>query len=136
MGNENLDEAMVKSITRHWTMWLNLYTLSDGRFWLDDVDMDRQGFVTANQAPHIKRNSHPARGYKPELLSDLFGVYAGGSGRSIEEFSQQFSSRVPLHGVFGSEFDIFVEDRSASEQEELPEAGVNFLIKVATARFK
>lgn len=100
------ERVAVTSLSRHWNIGLNLYALSDGRFWLDDVGNDRQGFVTSAQADGVRRHTVRNYEYEAESLDAMLAVYAGNTGRSIEELTSTYSHPGPLYSEPGRPFHL------------------------------
>lgn len=62
--------------TGRWiSILVNLYRLSDGRYWLDDVHMNKQFIVTAEIAEQLIPLMAPYQGYQGEDLDDLQACY-------------------------------------------------------------
>ena len=84
------DESPVRTLARYWCVEFNLYTLSDGRFWFDDVGRDVQGFITPKQAALIRTHTSRAEGYRTETLAALLEEYSGNNGQSVVTLSMPY----------------------------------------------
>lgn len=95
---------VVMSLSRHWSVGLNLYALSDGSFWLDDVGNDVQGFVTQAQADDVRQHTVPSDDYEAEAFALLLARYVTTTGRSFEQLSATYSRRGRLYSEPGRPF--------------------------------
>ena len=111
---EGAEDKAVWTTERLWSVGLNLYALSDGRFWLDDVANDRQGFITADQAIVIKRFVKRHTSYSTEPLSALLDEYSANTGRSVEELARPFEIRGPLSAFPGHSFELPAQPASGA----------------------
>ena len=92
------------SLSRHWSVGLNLYALSDGSFWLDDVGNDVQGFVTQAQADAVRQHTVRSQDYEAEAFVFLLARYTTITGRSFEQLSATYSRQGRLYSAPGCPF--------------------------------
>lgn len=105
----------IRSVERFWSIGINIYRLDDGRWWLDDVFNDIQGFVSAEQAAVVVREvgrHGRANGYQAELLTDMLEEYGTNSGRTIRELTGIYVPRARLSVFPGKYFTLCGEGTS------------------------
>ena len=96
--------AAVTVLSRHWNVGLNLYALSDGSYWLDDVGNDAQGFVTQAQADTVRQFTVRSDEYEAEPFALLLARYVTTTGRGVEQLSATYSRQGRLYSEPGRSF--------------------------------
>jgi len=72
-----------------WTaVGATLYRLSDGRYWLDAMFTDEQGFLSSDRGAALATHMKPRDEYGGEPLDNVLTVYQANSGRSFDEMTR------------------------------------------------